>query len=113
MASTDSVDVRDPGTASSTTPFSHGDPKGRWWVWLVLLVLVAGVVWYYRGRNSQADAAAAGGQGSRGAAGMGAPGGFVVPVVVATAGKGDLPVFRNGLGNVTAFNTVTVGSRVE
>jgi len=44
---------------------------------------------------------------------MGAPGGFVVPVVVATATKGDLPVFLNGLGNVTAFNTVTVRSRVD
>jgi len=113
MASTDSVDVRDPRTPSSTTSFSHGDSKGRWWVWLVLLVLVAGVVWYYRGRNSQADAAAAGGKGPGGVAGMGAPGGFVVPVVVATAAKGDLPVFLNGLGNVTAFNTVTVRSRVD
>jgi len=36
-----------------------------------------------------------------------------VPVVVATASKGDLPVFLNGLGNVTAFNTVTVRSRVD
>ena len=113
MASTDSVDVRDPRTPSTTNSFSHGDSKGRWWVWLVLLVLVAGVVWYYRGRNSQADAAAAGGKGPGGAAGMGAPGGFVVPVVVATAAKGDLPVFLNGLGNVTAFNTVTVRSRVD
>jgi len=113
MASTDSVDVRDPRTPSSTTSFSHGESKSRWWVWLVLLVLVAGVVWYYRGRNSQADAAAAGGKGPGGAAGMGAPGGFVVPVVVATAAKGDLPVFLNGLGNVTAFNTVTVRSRVD
>lgn len=113
MASTDSVDVRDPRTPSSTTSFSEGDSKRRWWVWLVLLVLVAGVVWYYRGRNSQADAAAAGGKAPGGAAGMGAPGGFVVPVVVATAAKGDLPVFLNGLGNVTAFNTVTVRSRVD
>jgi multidrug efflux system membrane fusion protein len=36
-----------------------------------------------------------------------------VPVVVATATEGDLPVFLNGLGNVTAFNTVTVRSRVD
>jgi multidrug efflux system membrane fusion protein len=34
-------------------------------------------------------------------------------VVVSTAQKGDLPVFFNGLGNVTAFNTVTVRSRVD
>ena len=113
MASTDSVDVRDPRSPSSTTTFSPGASKSRWWAWLILLVLVSGVVWYYRSRNSQADAAAAGGKGPGGAAGMGARGGFVVPVVVATATKGDLPVFLNGLGNVTAFNTVTVRSRVD
>jgi multidrug efflux system membrane fusion protein len=38
---------------------------------------------------------------------------MVVPVVVATAQKGDLPVYFNGLGTVTAFNTVTVRSRVD
>ncbi len=115
MASTDSVDVRDPRTPSSTTTFSPGSQgaaKGRWWVWVLLLVIVAGGYWYFRGRNSQADAAAAGGKGLGGAA-MGAPGSFVVPVVVATATRGDLPVFLNGLGNVTAFNTVTVRSRVD
>ncbi len=36
-----------------------------------------------------------------------------VPVVVATAHRGDLPMYFNGLGNVTAFNTVTVRSRVD
>ena len=113
MASTDSVDVRDPRTPSSTTTFSPGASRSRWWAWLILFVLVSGVVWYYRSRNSQADAAAGGGKGPGGAAGMGAAGGFVVPVVVATAAKGDLPVFLNGLGNVTAFNTVTVRSRVD
>jgi multidrug efflux system membrane fusion protein len=115
MASTDSVDVRDSSTPPSTTSFSPGSQgaaKSRWWVWLLLLVIVAGGYWYYRSRNSQADAAAAGGKGPGGAA-MGAPGSFVVPVVVATATKGDLPVFLNGLGNVTAFNTVTVRSRVD
>jgi membrane fusion protein, multidrug efflux system len=116
MASTDSVDVREPRTPSSTTtysPGSQGAAKSRWWAWVLLLVVVVGVFWYYRGRNSQADVAGAGGKGPGGAPGMGAPGSFVVPVVVATASKGDLPVFLNGLGNVTAFNTVTVRSRVD
>ena len=36
-----------------------------------------------------------------------------MPVVVATAEKGDLPVYLIGLGTVTAFNTVTVRSRVD
>jgi len=114
MASTESVGVRDSSTPSSTTSFSPGSQgatSSRWWVWVLLLVIVAGGFWYYRGRTSQADAAAAGGKGPGGA--IGAPGSFVVPVVVATASKGDLPVFLNGLGNVTAFNTVTVRSRVD
>jgi len=40
-------------------------------------------------------------------------GNFSVSVVVATAQNGDLPVYFNGLGTVTAFNTVTVRSRVD
>ena len=36
-----------------------------------------------------------------------------VPVVAATARRGDLPVYLTGLGTVTAFNTVTVRSRVD
>ena len=115
MASTDSVDVRDrhaPSSTPSFTPGSRTAAKNHWWVWLLLLVIVGGGYWYYRGRNSQADAAGAGAKGPGGTA-IGAPGSFVVPVVVAAATKGDLPVFLNGLGNVTAFNTVTVRSRVD
>jgi len=37
----------------------------------------------------------------------------VMPVTVATARKRDMPVYLNGLGSVTAFNTVSVKSRVD
>ena len=38
---------------------------------------------------------------------------MTVPVVVATAQKGDLPVYLIGRGTDMAFNTVTVRSRVD
>jgi multidrug efflux system membrane fusion protein len=71
-------------------------------------------IWYFRSSRNASQAAdpstpaAAGkGKGSSGA------GGFVVPVVVSSAQRGDLPVYFNGIGTVTAFNTVTVRSRVD
>jgi multidrug efflux system membrane fusion protein len=36
-----------------------------------------------------------------------------VPVVAAATRRGDMPVFLNGLGSVTALNTVTVRTRVD
>jgi multidrug efflux system membrane fusion protein len=89
--------------------------KSRWWLWVVALALAIALgVWYSKSKDSaeaQGPAgAAAGGKGGR--QGPGGPG-QAVPVVVATAQRGDLPVYFNGLGTVTAFNTVTVRSRVD
>lgn len=87
-----------------------GKSHNRWWIAVLLVVLAGGGWWYFHSRGSQANnAAVAGGNGPAG------PGDTppVVPVVVATAHRGDLPVYFNGLGNVTAFNTVTVRSRVD
>jgi membrane fusion protein, multidrug efflux system len=91
--------------------------KGHRWVWiLALAVLIGGSVWYFRGSRSsteaQGPAAPGGASKGQGRQGAGA-GGFVVPVVVATAQRGDLPVYFDGLGTVTAFNTVTLHSRVD
>src|SRR6266404_1661520 len=91
--------------------------KGHRWVWIVgLIVLIAIGVWYFRGSRASTEAQGPGtpggggkGQGRQG----GSAAGFAVPVVVATAERGDLPVYFNGLGTVTAFNTVTVRSRVD
>ena len=81
----------------------------RWWVWVIVLALiVGGGYWYFHGRgteaqSSQAGGAAGAGQGGGRRSGGGGPGGpMVVPVVVATAEKGNLPVYFNGLGTVTA-----------
>jgi membrane fusion protein, multidrug efflux system len=95
------------------------DPKskGHRWIWIVALaILIAVGFWYFRGSRTSTEAqgpgAPAGAGKGQGRQGAGA-GGFVVPVVVATAQRGDLPVYFNGLGTVTAFNTVTVRSRVD
>jgi membrane fusion protein, multidrug efflux system len=89
--------------------------RSRWWLWLVALLVVGALgIWYFRSKDTEAQApagASAGGRGGR--AGQGGGAGMVVPVVVATAEKGDLPVYFNGLGTVTAYNTVTVRTRVD
>jgi multidrug efflux system membrane fusion protein len=36
-----------------------------------------------------------------------------IPVDIATASRGDLPIYLDGLGTVQAFNTVTVRARVD
>jgi multidrug efflux system membrane fusion protein len=107
------------GPTPSGEPRLGGNPasKGHRWLWIVgLAVLIAIGVWYFRGSHASTEAqgpgapgGAAKGQGRQG----GGAAGFVVPVVVAKAERGDLPVYFNGLGTVTAFNTVTVRSRVD
>jgi len=89
--------------------------KGHRWLWIVALaVLIAVGFWYFRGSRSSTEAQGPGGGAGKGQGRQGAgAGGFVVPVVVASAQRGDLPVYFNGLGTVTAFNTVTVRSRVD
>jgi multidrug efflux system membrane fusion protein len=114
MASYDKAELRDPsGAIPSGSIIQQAAPKNRWWLWVLIVAAVAVGVWFYRSRSSQANSGAAGVSGSA-AAGKGPIFGMgPVPVVVATAQKGDLPVFFDGLGTVTAFNTVTVRSRVD
>jgi multidrug efflux system membrane fusion protein len=83
-----------------TTP-----PKRHPWLWITIVaVLVVGIVIFYRARaRSQAAAAA---PQTRGDAGP-------ISVGVQAVQKKDVPYFLTGLGLVTAFNTVTVRSRVD
>jgi multidrug efflux system membrane fusion protein len=110
MGHLNSIDLPEPGARDSS---AAPPAKSRWWLWIVILAIVAIGIWYYRGHStSEAGATAAPGAAGKGKGGAGAAG-MTVPVVVATAQKGDLPVYLIGLGSVTAFNTVTVRSRVD
>jgi multidrug efflux system membrane fusion protein len=89
-------------------------PKKRGLIWLVALVVIVALLGYavWRANQPQAPTTATGGRGrgqGRGAAGGGGP----TPVVVTPVGRSSVPVVLNGLGNVTAFYTDTVTSRVD
>ncbi len=91
-------------------------PRARGLIWFVLLLVIAGVAGYAvwrAGRPASAQRVqgpgGGGGGGGRGRGGANGP----VPVVVATVGRSSIPVYLNGLGNVTAFYTVTIKSRVD
>ncbi len=82
---------------------SSARPRRHPWLWILLLVVLVMIGYTWRSR-SQVPAAAA--NQKRGSVGT-------VPVVVASVENRDVPVYLRGLGSVTAFNTVTVKSRVD
>jgi len=90
-----------------------GKPKKRGIVWIVLFLAVACVAGYTAWRAGQPAAPQGGNKGGRGGGRRGGGGLGPVPVVVAKAARASVPVYLNGLGNVTAFYTVTVKSRVD
>ncbi len=111
MATYDTVDA--PQTrASPPAPSASATSSNRWWVWLIAAAILAGGIWLYRSYASAAGTTSTA-PGTAGPGAVGMPGSMTIPVVVATATRGDLPVFYNGLGTVNAFNTVTVRSRID
>src|SRR5581483_2175532 len=80
--------------------------SSHWWVWLLIFTLIGyGCYRLYQFENGKKAALAA----RKGAATRSRS----VPVVAATARQGDMPVYLQGLGTVTAFNTVTVKTRID
>ena len=82
-------------------------PKKSGWVWILALIVLAGGGYYYYKSRPSSESKAAPAPGSR-AAGLGP-----VSVAVTPALKQNVPYYLSGLGTVSAFNTVTVKSRVD
>jgi membrane fusion protein, multidrug efflux system len=87
--------------APAGTPSANGHGPSRVWGWvLLLLVIVGGVIAYQLHARSQAASKDTGNTSA-------------VSVGVSTVEKKDVPYYLSGLGTVTAFNTVTVHTRVD
>lgn len=84
----------------------HTPSKNYWWVWLLVFALIGyGCYKLYQFETSKTAAASAK------KAMMMKP--RSIPVAAATAYRGNMPVYLQGLGSVTAFNTVTVKPRID
>jgi multidrug efflux system membrane fusion protein len=110
---TTTVEERQPNLNPSPNNENSNAPHGgkRWWIWLIVLAALGYAGWHYRGvfassTSSTSSSSTGAGRGGRGSGGA-------VPVSVATAVRGDIPVYLRNIGTVTAFNTVTVHSRVD
>jgi membrane fusion protein, multidrug efflux system len=79
-------------------------PSRRWfWIFLFTILIVGGI-WVYRLRSaSQVQSAAKQGRGAN----------STVEVSLGAVIKKDVPLYLRGLGSVSAFNTVTIRSRVD
>ncbi|MDP9054412.1 MAG: MdtA/MuxA family multidrug efflux RND transporter periplasmic adaptor subunit [Acidobacteriota bacterium] len=109
-------EVHHPGVQEPPEPRPPASGK-RGLIWIVFLLIVAGVTGYAVWRIGQPGAIGQQGQSGKAGKGKGGAGGRGVagptPVVTAKAARTDVPVYLDGLGNVTAFYTVTVKSRVD
>ena len=79
--------------------------RSNWWIWLIIVFVVAGVGSLVYHLLGAAKSSAADSSKSRAV--------HDLPVVVAKVRHGNLEQYLVGLGNVTPLNTVTVKSRVD
>jgi multidrug efflux system membrane fusion protein len=109
-------EVHPPGE-HAPAPAGPGKAKKRGLIWVVFLLMVAGVAGYavWRAGHPETTQKGQGGGGGFGGGGGGGRGAALgpVPVVVTKVARSSIPVYLNGLGNVSAYYTVTVKSRVD
>jgi len=93
---------------------SSGKSRTRGLIWAVLLLVVAGITGYavYHAGDPAGAPRTKGGGGGTSGGGRGASLG-PVPVVTQTVGRSSIPVYVNGLGNVSPYYAVTIKSRVD
>jgi membrane fusion protein, multidrug efflux system len=98
-------------SASGGHPATRTEPrhKSRWWIWLLLILLAATAGYRFYPQviagNTKTENKAEKSAGKKGSQ--------AIPVVATAARRSDLPIYLTGLGSVTAFNTVTIRSRVD
>jgi multidrug efflux system membrane fusion protein len=118
MATTPMKPENAPGEHIPARPGSSSGPgksRKRGLLWAVLLLVVAAVAGYavYHAGDPPATPTNQGGGGRFGGGRGGGAGLGPVPVVTQTVGRSSIPVYVNGLGNVSPYYTVTIKSRVD
>ncbi|HYB62196.1 MAG TPA: efflux RND transporter periplasmic adaptor subunit [Methylomirabilota bacterium] len=88
-------------TRERSSASGHAPRKRRWWIWILVVAVIAGFLIYRRHSASETGKVKA------------APPARSVPIVATTAQKGDIGVYINAIGTVTPVYTVTVTSRVQ
>jgi membrane fusion protein, multidrug efflux system len=97
-------------TGKPSTPGSAPKRSGNgWWIWVILIGLAGAAGYRYYPQVTQGASKSEKG-GEKTAAKRAVQ---VVPVVAAASRRGDLSIYLTGLGSVTAYNTVTIRTRVD
>src|SRR5580658_3423805 len=87
--------------------------RRRWWPWLLTIALIGAAAWVAT-RTNWISTATNGGKSAPASKGGRGPGAArLVPVVASEVRRGDMPIYLDGLGSVSAFNTVTIRTRVD